>query len=152
MIFSSPIFNKNSGKPSNGMGEMKDMADYGHDDPIPYYDNLRRIPKRYRETLPLSFMKQCQCVVIGSARGVLTVAISAQQDISMLETISQLLGHSIFPVLVSPVTIRLVIQRLEHDRRRKTRIIRQRSLLDPSYIHAMVIAVTNILRNKPGQE
>jgi hypothetical protein len=140
------------GGPLNGVGEMKNMADNGHDNAIPYYHTLRRIPERYREILSLPFMKRYQCVVIGSARGVITVAISDRQDISILETIGQLLGRPIFPVLVSPITIRLVIRRLEHDKRRNARIGRQWPSLNPAFVHAMVMSVMYLLQSHASQE
>ncbi|HZU70454.1 MAG TPA: hypothetical protein VFA09_24495 [Ktedonobacteraceae bacterium] len=148
MISKLPI----SDGPLNGMGEMKNMADTGHDKAIPYYNTLRRIPERYRETLSLSLMKQYQCVVIGSARGVVTVAISDHEDISILETMSRLLGRSIFPVLVSPVTIRLVIRRFEHYQRSKARIFGQRPFLNPAFIDVMVMTIMYMLENQQNQE
>lgn len=122
----------------------------GDDCTIPQFDNLRRVPERYWETFSLSLMKQCQCVVVGSARGVLTVALSDQQDIAVLDIISEFTGRTIFPVFVSPITIRLLIQRIENDKRNKSQIFKQRTSLNPLYIHAMVMSVLCVEQNQPG--
>src|SRR5437763_12905847 len=80
---------------------------------IPQYSDLRRIPMRYEHILPLKVMKRYHCAVIGSAQGVLTVAITTRQDTSLIETLTRLTGCPIFPVWVSPARMRLLIQRLE---------------------------------------
>lgn len=124
----------------------------GDDFTIPQFDNLRRVPQRYRETFSLSLMKLCQCVVVGSARGVLTVALSDQQDIAILNIISEFTGRTIFPVFVSPIKIRLLIRRIEYDKRNKGQIFKQRTSLNPLSIHAMVMSVLYMEQTQPGHD
>ena len=151
MISDITIFSEISNKTTASLGEMKEMAGRESDTTIPQYSNLRRVPGRFRQALPLNVMKQCQCVVVGYARGILTVAISDQQDISVLDTLSKLTGRTIFPVLVSPVRMRLLIQRIENYKRNQGKAFKERSSLNPRYIHALVIPVTCMEKNKPGQ-
>src|SRR5215469_14002830 len=91
-------FSRISGKTIASLGGMKEMAGRKPDTTIPQYNNLRRVPGRFRQALPLNVIKQFQCIVVGYARGVLTVALSDPQDISVLDSLSKLTGHSIFPV------------------------------------------------------
>ena len=56
-----------------------------------------------------------QCLVVGAARDTLTVAITDRQDPSILTILSKLTGRAIFPVLVDPVRIHLLIQRINRD-------------------------------------
>lgn len=130
-------------------GEMKEMAGRKDDTSIPKYNNLRRVPGRFRQVLPLNVMKQCQCVVVGDARGVLTVAISERQDISVLDRLSELTRRTIFPVLVSPVRMRLLIQRIENNKRNKGKAFKKIFSLHPNYIHALVLPFTYLEKDKP---
>ena len=73
----------------------------------------------YRHALPLKVMMRHQCLVVGAARDMLTVAITDQQDRSILTLLSKLTGRTIFPVLVDPIRINLLIQRIyryQHNR------------------------------------
>lgn len=144
-------FSEISGQTRASLGEMKEMAGRESDTTIPQYGNLRRVPGRFRQALPLNLMKQCQCVVVGHASGVLTVAISDQQDISVLDTLSKLIGHRIFPVLVNPVRMRLLIQRIENYKRNQGKAFKERSSLDQLYIHALMTPITYMEKNKSGQ-
>jgi hypothetical protein len=101
------------------MGSMKEIADTIGGDGIPRLKTLRRIPTPYRQTLPLNVIKQYQCLVVGAARGVLTVAITDAQDRLVIEALSALTGQRIFPVLVDPVRMRLLIRRMERYERRR---------------------------------
>jgi hypothetical protein len=92
-------------------------------------------------------MKQYQCVVVGYARGVLTVAISDQQDITVIDTLSKLTRRTIFPVLVNAVRIQLLIQRIENNKRNKGKAFREISTLQPLYIHALVMPFTFTKKN-----
>jgi Type II secretion system (T2SS), protein E, N-terminal domain len=67
----------------------------------------------YRDVLPLKMMMRHQCVVVGAAQDMLTVAITDRQDISILTLLSKLTGRTIFPVLVDPVRMRLLVQRVD---------------------------------------
>jgi hypothetical protein len=130
------------------LGEMKEMVGREHNTTIPQYSNLRRVPGRFRHTLPLNVMKQYQCVVVGYARGVLTVAISDQQDITVIETLSHMTRRTIFPVLVTPVRMQLLIKRIENNKHYRGKGFRQHSTLHPLYIHALVMPFTHAKKNK----
>lgn len=95
------------------MGNMKDIADSVRGNLIPQLYVLRRVPTRYRRMLPLTIMKRFQCIVVGSAQGVLTVAITDRQDTSVIESLRSITGQAIFPVLIDPTRMRLLIQRIE---------------------------------------
>jgi len=84
---------------------------------IPRYSTLRRVPTRYRRMLPLSLMKRHQCLVIGSAPGVLTVAIQDPHNTAGLDALSEFTGLAIFPVLIEPSRMRLLLGRLEQCHR-----------------------------------
>lgn len=95
------------------MGNMKDIADSVRGNLIPQLYVLRRVPTRYRRMLPLTIMKRFQCIVVGSAQGVLTVAITDRQATSVIESLRSITGQAIFPVLIDPTRMRLLIQRIE---------------------------------------
>ena len=80
---------------------------------IPRLWTLRRIPGRYRRLLPVSVMKRHQCVIIGGDRSILTVAITEPKNTRILNVLSILTGCTIFPVLVDPMRMRLLIRRIE---------------------------------------
>ncbi|SRR5438132_5910155 len=92
---------------------MKDIADNVRGSLIPELFVLRRVPMRYRRILPLILMKRLQCIVVGSAPGVLTVAITDRQNTSAIDSLRRLTGQAIFPVLIDPTRMRLLIQRIE---------------------------------------
>ncbi len=97
------------------MGTLKEIADRVRGNLIPQFYILRRVPNRYRRSLPLTVMIQHQCIVIGAAQGVLTVAITDRENTSVIESLRQLTGRAIFPVLINPARMRLLIQRLERS-------------------------------------
>jgi len=97
------------------MGNMKDIADSVRGNLIPQLYVLRRVPMRYSRILPLTIMKRFQCIVVGSAQGVLTVAITDRQNISVIESLRRITGQAIFPVLIDPTRMRLLIQRIERN-------------------------------------
>ncbi len=80
---------------------------------IPKLWTLRRIPGRYRYLLPVAVMKRYQCVIVGGEGSILTVAITKPNDTRIFNAIGALTGCSIFPVLVDPVRMRLLIRRIE---------------------------------------
>ena len=92
---------------------MKDSADSVRGNLIPQLYVLRRVPMRYRRILPLTIMKQFQCIVVGSAQGVLTVAITDRQNTSVIESLRSITGRPIFPVLIDPTRMHLLIHRIE---------------------------------------
>jgi hypothetical protein len=101
------------------MGNMKDIADSVRGSLIPQLYVLRRVPLRYRRMLPLPIMKRFQCMVVGSAQGVLTVAITDRQNTSAIESLRKITGQAIFPVLIDPDRMRLLIQRIERCEQNK---------------------------------
>jgi len=95
----------------------------------PRFNTLRWVPLRYRRILPLEVMKRYLCIVVGATQGELTVAFAAQPNKSVIEALKKLTGHKIFPVLVAPDKIRLLIHRIESYERHR------RSLNWPYYVH-----------------
>ncbi len=69
------------------MGTMKDIADNVRGSLIPQLYVLRRV--------------------------VLTVAITDRQNTSVIESLRRFTGQAIFPVLIDPTRMRLLIQRIE---------------------------------------
>ncbi len=120
------------------MGDMKNTAQGISGDSVPQFTQVRRVPVRYRQTLTLKVMKRYLCAVLGSAQGVFTVAITDQYDTSLIETLSRIIGHPIFPVLVEPDHMRLLIQRVEYYERRRYRRLKPSSFLHPHQAHTIV--------------
>ncbi len=89
------------------------MASSHYDGPIPHLDAIRRVPTRYQQILPLKWVKQHQCIVVGAARGVFTVAITDSQRQPSIYLLERITGRRIFVVLVKPDRMRLLIKRLE---------------------------------------
>jgi hypothetical protein len=58
-------------------------------------------------------MKRYHCVAVGSARGVLTVAFDERPRPIVLDGLRRLTGQIIFPVLVHPRRMSLLLQRAE---------------------------------------
>ncbi len=116
------------------MGTMQDIADKVRGNLIPQLFALRRVPMRYYRVLPLTVMKKFQCVVVGSAPGVLTVAITNRQSTLVIESLKKFTGQSIFPVLIDPAKMRLLIQRIERNEHSRnafhTRVKRSTRKLD----------------------
>ena len=122
-------------------GKMQETIPCVHDNLIPQLRDLRRIPMRYQRMLPLKVMKRYQCVVVGSAQGVLTVAIINRRDTSLIETLARLTGHPIFPVWVKPTGMNLLIQRIERWEHRKDEMLRWPHLLISFEVH-MIVAIS----------
>lgn len=117
------------------MGNMKDIADSVRGDLIPQLYVLRWVPMRYRRLLPLKVMKQYQCLVVGSAQGVLTVAITDRHNTTtVIEALRRFTGQPIFPVLIDANRMRLLIQRIERSEQyRKTFDARARQYSPEAY-------------------
>src|SRR5215471_10807370 len=95
------------------MGKMKVSSESVYSNPIPQLSTVRYVPMRYRRILPLKIMKQYQCTVVGAAKGVLTVAIADRQNMAVIESLSRYTRKAIFPVLIDPNRMRLLLQRIE---------------------------------------
>ena len=90
--------------------------------PIPGFRDLRRVPVAYRSLLPLELMKRYQCLVVGAAKGALTVAITDVQDPEIVELLGRVTGCTIFPVWVHPAKMHLLLHRLERYKRNRFHI------------------------------
>src|SRR5690242_19861269 len=84
---------------------------------IPRLFTLRRVAKRYRQVLPLSVMRRYQCVVIGGEGDALTIAIVDESSTDIFGIIRMLTGRKIFPVLIEPERMQLLLRRIEREER-----------------------------------
>ena len=126
------------------MGKMQETKPCVHNNLIPQLRDLRRIPMRYQRMLPLKVMKRYQCAVVGSAQGVLTVAITDRHDTFLIRTLTKFIGRPIFPVWVKPARMHLLIKRIERGERHKDEMLRSPRLLSSLEIHMIVsILITN---------
>jgi predicted metalloprotease len=76
-------------------------------------------------------MKSYQFIVVGAAGGILTVAITNQQQRTIIQSLEKLTGYSIFTVFVDQSRMRLLIDRIERCEHRKYRKLLGR----PYYLH-----------------
>ncbi len=106
---------------------------------IPRFDTLRWVPIRFRGVLPLAVMKRYKCVVVGAAPGVLTVALAQGQETFVPELLTELTGCTIFPVLIPPGRMRLLIERVERAECGRGNMFRKKLLLHPLQIHSIVM-------------
>ncbi|HAG97845.1 MAG TPA: hypothetical protein DCL75_03040 [Ktedonobacter sp.] len=125
------------------MGTMKEIADSVRGSLIPQFCILRRVPLRYHHVLPLKVMKQHQCIVIGAAQGVLTVAITDRQNTAVIESLRRLTGHAIFPVLVGQASMRLLIRRIERCQQSKRAFCRRPSNYEKYNISRTLLYITS---------
>jgi len=95
------------------VGNMNDSSESLAGNPIPQLSEIRRAPLRYRHILPLTVMKRYQCIVVGAAKGKLTIAITDTQNMEVIESLSRYTGKTIFPVLINPKRMHLLLQRIE---------------------------------------
>lgn len=84
---------------------------------IPHFSEVRRVPVRYHRALPLAVSKRYQCVVLGASSHTLTVGITEQESEALLDFLHVLTGAAIFPVLVEPRRMHLLITRIERYQR-----------------------------------
>ena len=61
----------------------------------------------------MQVMRQCRCIVVGSGRGVLTVAFDERPGVRVVHGLRNLTGQTIFPVLIRPARMNLLLQRIE---------------------------------------
>ena len=122
------------------MGAMREMAQQVRGRSIPRFPGLRRVPTRYRRALPLRIMKHYQCVVVGAAQGILTVALADCRDPFILEFLSRITGRAIFPVLVDPIRMRLLLHRLERQERSVSKL-GPSPFLHPHQAHTILILI-----------
>lgn len=79
---------------------------------MPRFDTVRWVPLRFRSLLPLEVMEQYHCVVVGASNDVLTVAFTDEKNAYVIEGLRKLTGQNIFPVLINPVRMRLLLKRI----------------------------------------
>ena len=84
-------------------------------DPVPRLYDVRRVPVRYHRVLPLSVVRRYRCVVLGASRNALTVGITESHNTALLDFLHMLTGATIFPVLVEPKLMCLLIKRIERS-------------------------------------
>ena len=101
--------------------------------PLPKYQSIRRVPSRCQRMLPLRLMQRYRCIVVGTARDGLTVAIADEQQRRSIELLERLTGYPIFTVLVDPARMNLLLARQERRERQ------QRSAVvgHPYYLHGL---------------
>lgn len=78
-------------------------------------------------------MKEYQFAVIGAAGNTLTIAISDRQPRPVIESLKKLTNRAVFPVLVEPARMHLLIKRIERCERRKYYQLQGR----PCYLHGV---------------
>ena len=61
----------------------------------------------------MQVMKRYHCIAVGSERGVLTVAFDERPHPTLLRGLRRLTGQVIFPVLVRPKRMNLLLQRVQ---------------------------------------
>ena len=106
---------------------------------IPRLYTLRRIDPRYRYVLPIHIMKRYRCIVVGGKRGMLTVALTGGgYSEHVAAYLRRKTGCAIFPVLIEPERMRLLLQRAEWSKCHKESIKRQKPLLHPLLLHSLL--------------
>jgi hypothetical protein len=126
----------------SSMGNLKEMAHIARKGPLPRFPTLRYIPLRYRRWLSLQLARRYQCLVIGAAQDVLTVAVSSPHEDSFYIFLEQLTGHTIFPVLVEPATLRLLLKRLEQQQLFRGYWSRPSCYIHPDQMRALMPLLT----------
>jgi hypothetical protein len=111
-------------------------------DIIPRLVCLRRVPTRYQHVLPLSIMKTYQCIVVGGESGSLTVAITNRKNVALLNALGALVGRPIFPVLIDPDHLHLLIRRIERAEHEKRKALKVMVAGYPLHVHSMLMFLT----------
>jgi hypothetical protein len=111
---------------------------------IPRLFSLRRVPKRYWQILPLEVMRRYQCVVIGGEGDALTVAIADEESTRIFGVIRKLTGRKVFPVLIEPERMYLLLRRIEKQARSAQN--KQHYLHRPFSVDLFPLDVHTILR------
>lgn len=111
-----------------------------HDGNIPRLHDVRRVPPRYQQVLPLPVSKYYRCVVLGGASRTLTVGIVERKDEELLDFLHMLTGAAIFPVLVEPKRMNLLVARMERYQRFRKRYSRAYYVLSlPLYVRQILL-------------
>jgi hypothetical protein len=101
--------------------------------PLPNYRSIRRVPSRSRQILPLRLMQRYRCIVVGTTRDALTVAITDARQKQWIESLERLTGYPIFTVLVDPARMGLLLTRLERREQQK----HDETMGRPYYLHKL---------------
>jgi hypothetical protein len=83
-------------------------------------------------------VRRYQCVAIGKAGGVITVAITDPAHAQMLRKLEELTGYSFFPVLVDAKRLKLLIRRLELAESRRNPLLILRPT-PPTQVHSTLV-------------
>ena len=110
---------------------------------IPRLYALRRIEPRYRHVLPIHIMKRYQCIVVGGKRGMLPVALAKANSEHVTTYLRQHTGCSIFPVLIEPERMRVLLQRAEWSECHKESVKRNKPLLHPLLLRSLLSLLPN---------
>ena len=124
------------------------MGNIVYDDPIPSLSTIRRVSTRYQRILPLELMKRYQCIVVGAARAILTVAITDSTQLEAIRSWEKLTGYSVFAVQVEPARMRLLLSRLE----RVEGWNRMKLLGRPCYLHGLQASAILFFQLKQKQK
>jgi Type II secretion system (T2SS), protein E, N-terminal domain len=143
MVFQTSSLMSNKAA-SQAMRIVKEMAPEIHSSVIPRFSDLRRIPTPYQRILSLKAMRQYRCVIVGTAQGMLTLAITDTQAMSFIDFLSKITKRSIFLVLVEPSRMDLLLQRLERQERRRGRRLYPTSFLPLYHVDVIVILLTHL--------
>ena len=109
---------------------------------IPHMASLRWVPKRYRRMIPLQLMQKYQCVVIGGESNALTAAVTNEKSSALLQSLGQRTGRIIFPVLIEPARMHLLIRRIERAEREKHKPLNTKNLGYPLQVRSMLMFLT----------
>jgi hypothetical protein len=113
---------------------------------VPRFDTLHWVPLRCRRILPLSVLKQYQCIVVGATQEELTVAFVVRPGRSVIAVLSRLTGRDIFPILAEPDRIQLLIQRIELYNQHR------HALNWPHYIHWFLVRSIIVEYTQPQRQ
>jgi type II secretion system (T2SS) protein E len=105
---------------------------------MPRFDRVRWVPKRFRNMLPLNVMKQYHCIVVGGTKGVLTVAFTGRKNAYVIQGLRKMTGQDIFPVLIKPERMRILLVKAEASSGRK-HPFQLRCYSHRSHIHALLM-------------
>lgn len=109
---------------SSILRDAKSKVERVHDDFMPRLHDVRRVAVRYQRVLPLSIMKEHQCVVLGATAHMLTVGVIERKEKRWFQLMRAMTGTAIFPVLVEPERMRLLLARIERSQRFRQRYSR----------------------------
>src|SRR4051812_48715856 len=109
---------------SSILRNTKSKIERVHDDFMPRLHDVRRVAVRYQRMLPLSVMKEHQCVVLGATAHMLTVGVIERKEKQWFQLMRAMTGTAIFPILVEPERMRLLLTRIERSQRFRQRYSR----------------------------